>query len=137
MAGIYQRGPGLHLPADAIQPPRWIARVEDDDRLARLQHAEHRRDQGRVVVHQEGDPAGVAPIPPGELAGDAVGECIELLEAGLPGGPRDRSPAGLAADLLGESARDGLLGVSEGPGGRGRRIAEGPPAQAYTTWGRV
>jgi hypothetical protein len=76
------------------------------------------------VVHEQSHPAAARPIPPCQLRGDVVGERIELLETGLPGGPRDRGPAGPPANLLGEAQRDGLLGIGDGPGSRTRRMGE-------------
>jgi hypothetical protein len=99
------------------------------------------------VVHQQGDRRDLAAVSLdgfiaadgslGERPGDGVRGPVKFLEGRLPGGARDGGGARLPMNLFREAAWDGLLGVRERPGRRGRSLRDGPGAQRYTTCGRV
>jgi hypothetical protein len=118
------------MAADSVEAAGRVARVEDDDRLTGFEDAEHGRDQGSVVVHQERDGPPADSVSVAQRDRDRGGSGVQLVEGRLPLRAGDRGLAGALADLGREALRDGLLGVRERPGrGGGLRLGGGLAAQ--------
>jgi hypothetical protein len=98
---------GRGVATDLIQAGRRIAWIEDDERLARLDHAERRHTGRGVVGHEVGHTACARAAPTQDGARQVVGRRIELREGELLTDAGYRDGVGAPPDLFREALREG------------------------------